>query len=378
MDSRTGPNAGRFYAQTKRTIQVTGYVNVPTGAVAVTGNLTVTGQQTAPGYVTVAPSLKPNVAPDTSTVNFPVGDIRANGVTVALSSSGTLDLMYWAALKSDWTNIVLDITGFFGNDYLGSTYHPITPGRVMDSRTGPNAGWFYAQNKRGIPVAGYAGVPWDAKAVTGNVTVCQQTAPGYVTVAPSLSSYVPPGTSTVNFPVGDVRANGVTVALSSAGSLDFIYWAQAGAQANIVFDVTGYFTADSRGYTYHPITPVRAVDSRIPLGTTSLVSRFKQDWQNAGLGGAPSNGVAVTANVTVVNQTAAGYVTVAPSPTLTSGTPPSTSTVNFPVGDIRANGCTVTLGTNGRLDVMYWAASTSYSTDLIVDITGYYGPNIVT
>jgi len=53
-----------------------------------------------------------------------------------------------------------------------------------------------------------------------------------------------PITSTLNFPVGDNRANGVTVALhsvSNVGTLGVTYVARAGATAQVLFDVTGYF-----------------------------------------------------------------------------------------------------------------------------------------
>ena len=53
---------------------------------------------------------------------------------------------------------------------------------------------------------------------------------------------VQPGTSTINFPLGDIRANGVTVPLAAGGKLDFMYWtSRTGPTVQIVFDVTGYF-----------------------------------------------------------------------------------------------------------------------------------------
>jgi hypothetical protein len=64
---------------------------VPSGAVAVTGNLTVTNQ-TAAGYLFLGPD--PVASPTSSTLNFPLGDTRANGVTVALGSGGTLSATY--------------------------------------------------------------------------------------------------------------------------------------------------------------------------------------------------------------------------------------------------------------------------------------------
>ncbi len=64
---------------------------MPVNATAVTGNLTVTAQ-TAPGFVFLGPD--PVANPPSSTLNFPVGDNRANGVTVALSATGTLSATY--------------------------------------------------------------------------------------------------------------------------------------------------------------------------------------------------------------------------------------------------------------------------------------------
>ena len=86
-------------------------------------------------------------------------------------------------------------------------------------------------------------IPADAVALTGNLTVTAQTAPGYfaLTQAPDNA----PSTSTLNFPLGDDRANGVTVPLAtngSTGTLSITYVSKtAGATAQVVFDVTGYF-----------------------------------------------------------------------------------------------------------------------------------------
>jgi len=51
-----------------------------------------------------------------------------------------------------------------------------------------------------------------------------------------------PTSSTLNFPLGDDRANAVTVALGGTGTLSVTYVAVPGATALVIFDVTGYFT----------------------------------------------------------------------------------------------------------------------------------------
>ena len=75
--------------------------------------------------------------------------------------------------------------------------------------------------------------------MTGNLTVTQQSNPGYLYVGPVATN--DPTSSTLNFPVGDDRANAVTVALG-AGSLNLTYVGNApGATTQAIFDVTGYF-----------------------------------------------------------------------------------------------------------------------------------------
>jgi hypothetical protein len=57
-----------------------------------------------------------------------------------------------------------------------------------------------------------------------------------------------PTSSTLNFPVGDDRANAVTVALGSGGKLSVTYVGSvAGSSTQVIFDVTGYFTLSSLG-----------------------------------------------------------------------------------------------------------------------------------
>ena len=138
----------------------------------------------------------------------------------------------------------------------GTTFHPITPVRVLDTRFGVGlSGPFAANNPRVFDVAGEPGIPADALAVTGNVTVTNQTAGGYLSVTPTAVAN--PLSSTINFPVGDNRANNVTVPLSADGKLAAVYRAPSGRTTQLIFDVTGYFVAGSAEAEYKLIEPVR-------------------------------------------------------------------------------------------------------------------------
>ena len=84
-------------------------------------------------------------------------------------------------------------------------------------------------------------MPSSASAVTGNLTVTGQTANGYLFLGPVPTNN--PTSSTLNFPVGDDRANAVTVALGPSGTLSLtLVDPTAGQSAYGIFDVTGYFT----------------------------------------------------------------------------------------------------------------------------------------
>ena len=154
------------------------------------------------------------------------------------------------AAGHDW-QIVLGTTsntsGFLGAvvQYTLPTlsFVPITPTRVLDTRngTGGLSGPFSNHAARTFQVTGgSSGVPAGAKAVTGNLTVTGQTSNGYLYIGPTAMNN--PTSSTLNFPAGDDRANAVTVALSSTGSLSITFVAPSnGPTAQAIFDVTGYY-----------------------------------------------------------------------------------------------------------------------------------------
>jgi hypothetical protein len=124
-----------------------------------------------------------------------------------------------------------------------STYRPLAPTRILDSRVGTGGilGPIGEHSSRTFQVTGAGGVPSNATAVTGNLTVTGQTSLGYLFLGPDAINN--PTSSTLNFPAGDDRANGVTVALGSGGMLSVTFVAPTSGQStHVVFDVTGYFT----------------------------------------------------------------------------------------------------------------------------------------
>ena len=369
LDTRTGNGlSGAFTSQVPRTFAVAGRGGVPASAVAVTGNLTVVGQ-TARGFLYMGPNVIAN--PTSSTLNFPVGDVRANAVTVALAPNGSLSVTYFSTTATAQTHVVFDVTGYFVPDTTGATFVALTPTRLLDTRTGNGSpGAVTSQVPRPFAVAGRGGVPANATAVTGNLTVTGQTAQGFLYLGPN--QIVSPTSSTLNFPLNDVRANAVTVALATDGSLSVTYFStNRSARTQVVFDVTGYFVPGMSGATFVALTPTRLLDTRTGNGSPGAVtSQVPRPFAVAGRGGVPANSPAVTGNLTVTGQTAQGFLYLGPNLIVN----PTSSTLNFPLGDVRANAVTVALATDGSLGVTYFSTNRSAQTQVVFDVTGYFVP----
>jgi hypothetical protein len=266
-------------------------------------------------------------------------------------------------------------------------YSPIDPVRICDTRAGnpSNLTGEDAQcNGLTVPTAGTRtinvangsfGVPADATAVVLNVTAVNPTAAGFVTVYPTGAPL--PNASSLNYNTGNVVPNLVEVGIGSAGQVS-IY---SSAQTDVVVDVEGYTSPTasegSGAGLYNPLSsPARICDTR-------AVSSFTSSNQCDGPGSAPgtltaggtknvavtngstipSGAIAVVLNVTVVNPKLEGYLSVYPQ----GSGQPNASNVNYAAGQTITNRVIVPLSTGGGITV--WS---SESTDVVVDVSGYY------
>ena len=256
----------------------------------------------------------------------------------------------------------------------GATYFALTPSRLVDTRTHLGlATVLKAGVANTFQVTGRAGIPAEAVALTGNLTVVGQSAPGYIALT-SVATKTP-ATSTINFPTGDLRANNVTIPLGPGGKLGITYVARAGATTQVIFDVTGYFLPGASGASYFGVTANRVLDTAHKVGLVgALKAGVPSTFQVTGVGSqaalkVPAEAIAVTGNLTVVNATAAGYLSL----TAVAAKTPATSTLNFPANDIRANGLTVPLGPGGTLGLIY-VARAGATARVVFDVTGYFLP----
>lgn len=112
---------------------------------------------------------------------------------------------------------------------------------------------------------------------------------------------------------------------------------------------------------FHPVRPTRLLDSRLTTGPTEPGCALQIDLSSS----VPTSAEAVAVDVVAVDPSSTGHVTAYPC----SSPPPLASNLNLRVGAPAANGAVVALDGSRRLCLL---ASTS--TDLVVDLMGWFGP----
>lgn len=329
-----------------RTFTVTN-ASIPADASMVAMNVTAV-DPTATGYLTVYPGGT-NV-PNVSNLNVTAGTTIANFV-MARVSGGKVTVYNSAGC----THVLIDVVGYTRTD-TGNGFTPISPARVKDTRTGLGGGGALGAGRtQTLSLAGIGGVPLAVDAVALNVTVVDPTATGYLTVSPTGTTR--PEASNINFAAGATIANLVVAKLGTAGSIDLF---NAAGDAHVLVDVFGYYA--SSGDTFVPIAPVRVFDVR---NTGAFDGDERRDVQITGQA-VPANATAVAINVTAVDPTATGYLTVFPS----GQSQPGSSNLNFTAGRTMAGLAVVKLGAGGRLSIYNSAGRTG----VLVDVAGYFSP----
>ncbi|MGA2712967.1 MAG: NHL repeat-containing protein [Bryobacteraceae bacterium] len=245
----------------------------------------------------------------------------------------------------------------------------VAPCRIMDTRNsnGPFGGPFVAAGtSRTIPIpSSTCGIPANASAYSLNFTVVPRAGTlGYLSVWPAGQAQ--PLVSTLNSPDGSVLANAAIVPAGTSGAID----AYATNDTDLIVDINGYFVPPaSNSLQFYPLPPCRVLDTRNPNGTfggPSIAGGASRSFPIPSSScGVPANAAAYAFNVTVVPHGALAYLTAWP----TGQTQPVVSTLNSFDGTILANAAIVPAGTAGAAS--FYASNT---TDLVVDINGYFAP----
>lgn len=300
----------------------------------------------------------------------PAGSVRfsATGLPAGLSMSST-GVVSGVPTALGARSVSVTATGYSGSSAAQFTWTvgragsfvPTRSVRLLDTRNGTGAAKGPVQPgfPIAVPILGRDGVPMSGvSSVVLNVTVAAPVANGFVTVYENGKPK--PGTSNLNYVKGGTAQNLVLAPVGTDGKVALAV--SAGAQ--LIADVSGYYV---KGNPVDPgafgrLSPARLLDTRpgspIPSAGTATV-------QVAGRGGVPADAAAVVLNVTATGSAASGYLTAYPT-----GRPrPTASILNFPAGRTVPNLVMLPLGTNGSIDI--WLGGGG-STDLIVDVFGYY------
>lgn len=348
-------------------------VTIPSNALAITGNITPV--PTSSGFLALYPSGA--ALPLVANSNFVAGEIVNNVFTVGLGADGSFKIH-----SSTNTHVVIDVSGYYAPPAAGGLYfHPLPkPIRLLETRTGesgcdapgtPITGGF-TRLEQGRVICNNVTVPSTAQALVGNATVVFPAGPGYITLFPSNAAQ--PFVSSGNYVGADIINTPFTVGLGVDGAFN-IFVTQT---TDIVIDVLGYYSSDATdvngaGSLFYPLgSPVRLLDSR--SGETAcftpgvqFIGGIESSQQARGSCGGqniPSTALAVVGNVTTVNPVG-GYLTLWPS----SATRPLVATSNFRTGQIANRHFTVGLGPDGAFKLY-----SSGSSDLVIDLSGYFAP----
>ena len=356
LDTRVGAPVG---PNGTRDAQVAGVGGVPsTGVRAVLMNVTVAGA-TEPSYLTIFPTGTPR--PNSSSLNFVAGQAVPNLVTATVGANGSVSIYNFAGS----THVLFDVVGWYsdvGTTY-GGTFVGLSPTRVLDTRSDfdrPLGQDEYVT----LPIVN-AGAP--ISAVMMNVTVTAPTAGSYLTIWPDGSPL--PNASSLNFVPGQTVPNLVVAPIGPDGSVNIYNFA---GETEVIVDVVGLFedgTVPIVDGQYEAVQPFRALDTRVlprvngapaPVGSGQTISL---DVRTIGV---PDDASVLMMNVTAVAPTAAGYVTVYPG----DESVPSTSNLNFSVGQTVPNAVAMRIGADHRIRFR----NATGNTHLIVDVTGWYRP----
>lgn len=343
LDTRAGTGVPVGLVPAGATVRLDLQGRVPPGATAVVLNVTAT-DPTQAGYVTVHPCGAPRG--NVSNLNSAVGTAVPNLVTVAVGDGDDVCLF---TLQP--THLVADLAGWFSGG--GDRFTGTPPVRLVDTRaTGVRV---QPGVDLVVPVGGGRGVPALAKAAVATVTVTDPTAAGYVTAYPCGTS--PPLASNVNYRAGQTVANLAVTKLGDGGAVCI----RSYAPAHVLVDLAGWLAPGGAEFTAS--APHRVIDTRGGTGVGAPARLGAGDVLEVPLATGAATAVAV--NVTAVQPSAAGYLTVYPC----GSTPPLASTLNYETNEIVPALAIVALGAGGSVCVTTFAP-----TDVVVDLQGTFTP----
>lgn len=246
---------------------------------------------------------------------------------------------------------------------------PVEPARVFETRVGESTvdGRFEGVGRLGagstteIEIAGRGGVGDDAVAVALNVTAIGPSDRGFVTLFPCDADR--PTTSSLNYGAGAVAGNSAIVKLSATGTLCIF----SRAATDLVIDVNAWLAPS---LAFESLVPARLTETRAGESTDDgqfeaigrLAAGSVTAIQIAGRGGVSSDADAIALNVTAINPSDRGFITLFAC----DADRPTSSSLNYAAGAVVGNSGVVSLSADGTLCVF-----TRSATDLVIDVNAW-------
>jgi hypothetical protein len=233
---------------------------------------------------------------------------------------------------------------------LGYDFKSQSPVRVFDTRPGGPVNYAGAKPAAGAVVE--VEVPAGTVAAVLNVTGLDATDPGFVTVYPCGETR--PNASNLNLIPGVVSPNLVIAKPGTNGKVCIF----TDKSANFFADLAGTFPA---GSSLKPQTPARVVDTRKggPINYTGTKPKAGAVVEVP----IPASAVAAVLNVTGLDATDPGFVTVYPC----GETRPNASNLNLIPGVVSPNLVIAKPGTNGKVCIF-----TDKSANFFADLAGVF------
>lgn len=209
-------------------------------------------------------------------------------------------------------------------------------------------------------------IPANAIAVTGNLTVTNPTSnSGSISVYPGDDN--PPVTVNSVYGPGQTFTNSFTVGLGSDGAFKVL---ASSSNIHVVVDINGYFAPPTGGGLYYHSLPnsTRLVNTRPDSSAcfapgAPLTGGAEYTQQASGTcSSIPATAKAIVGITTIINPSASGAIALYPA-----GDSSTTPTLNYSMNQTVSNTFTIELGDSGT-----FSFTSSATTDLIVDVNGYY------
>ncbi|MFF4707389.1 hypothetical protein [Streptomyces sp. NPDC001297] len=300
--------------------------------------------------------------PGTAATAFEPGRTTSAVTTVKVTPTGSVDLYNGS---SGAVTVDVATVGLQSHAQYADTYHPATPVRLLDTRTGTGATRSPVGGGHSVTlsVGGTHGVPTTARALVLNVTATTTKASGNLTVATHGT-----GDSAVTGPCWTTGQTVTTQVVIPVRDGKVVLRNASKASANLVADLAGWYGGTTAGGAeFRPVTPVRVLDTRTGTGTgkvARIAAHGTVKIKVIGAHGVPATGVsAVDLNLTVPAPSGSGYLVAHPD----GVSRPGVYSLSFTKGHTAAGRALVKVGADGEVD-LYNAGTVPV--DVYADLAG--------